>query len=347
MDPLDLPDLLQSIAATPPEFHRNIVAAAVAEQFGLSGNFTLLVSERDQNFALTTAGKDRYVIKVTSLEEDTLVTDFQIAALLHLEKSGALGVPRMVRTVSGADRGVIQSDDGTRHCLRVVTWLHGNLLAASELSQDIARSFGHRLAELDLVLANFNHEGDGQLLLWDTQRAGELRNLLVHVDEPAVRQELTRVLDYLDVQVVPGLERLPNQVIHNDANTENILLDAKCRVSGIIDFGDMLRAPRIIEVSTAAAYLRSERGDPMEFIAPFVAGYQERNSLCATELDLLFDLIRTRLAMTLVLFYWRLSARDEDDPYRQKLIANEGSALNFLRRLSDLGRPAFRARLAA
>lgn len=341
-----LSDLLESIAAIPPGFDSTAVATAVTRQFGLSGDYTLLVSERDQNFALTIASKHQYVVKITSLTEHTLVTDFQIAALLHLEKSAVVGVPRIVRTVSGADRGVILSDDGTRHCLRVVTWLNGNLLAASDLSHDNARSFGYQLAELDLALADFKHEGDGQLLLWDTQRAGELRSLLVHVDEAEVRQQLTTVLNYFDGQVMPGLETLPNQVIHNDANTENVLLDANARVSGIIDFGDMLRAPRIIEVSTAAAYLRSDCGDPLQFIAPFVAGYQERNALSGAELDLLFDLVQTRLAMTLVLYYWRLSARDKGDPYRQKLVANEGSALKFLRSLSDLGRSAFHARVA-
>jgi hypothetical protein len=45
--------------------------------------------------------------------------------------------------------------------------------------------------------------------------------------------------------------------------------------------------------------------------------------------------------MTLIVLYWRLAARDEDDPYRQKTLENESDAFEFLVFLTDLGRDAF------
>lgn len=339
-------DLLQSIAVEPPSLDVSVVAAAVAEQFGLAGDYTLLISERDQNFRLTTANNDRYLVKVTSPAEPHAVTDFQIAALSHLANCGVSGVPRTVRTTSGKNRGSIQSDDGSLLCLRVLTWLNGSLLDDNELTPGIANALGYRLAELDRALKSFVHESDGQASLWDTQRAGQLRGLLVHVDDLPVRQQLEAVLNMFEERVTPALKALPHQVIHNDANTENILLGANGDVSGIIDFGDLLRAPRIIEVSTAAAYLRSDGGDPLQLIAPFVAGYHQGNPLSAPEFDVLFDLILTRLAMTVILFYWRLAARDKEDPYLQKQLDSEGGAFTFLQSLSDLGRAAFRERIA-
>jgi Ser/Thr protein kinase RdoA (MazF antagonist) len=63
------------------------------------------------------------------------------------------------------------------------------------------------------------------------------------------------------------------------------------------------------------------------------------------EFELLFDLIRTRLAMTLIILYWRLAARAKDDPYRQKSIAANRNALEFLQNLSSLGRQAFNERI--
>lgn len=338
-------DLLKSIAVEPPSFDVGVVAEAVAEQFGLAGDYTLLVSERDQNFCLTTANNDRYLVKVTGSAEPHDVTDFQIAALSHLDNCGVSGVPRNVQTTSGKNRGSIQSDDGSPLCLRVLTWLNGSLLDDSELTPGIASSLGHRLADLDRALESFVHESDGQASLWDTERAVQLRSLLVHVDDSVVRQRSEAVLDVFEEHVTSALKALPRQVIHNDANTENILLDANGDVSGIIDFGDLLRAPRIIEVSTAAAYLRPDGGDPLQLIAPFVAGYHQRNPLSAPEFDVLFDLILTRLAITVILFYWRLAARDKEDPYLQKLLDSEGGAFTFLQSLSDLGRAAFRERI--
>lgn len=338
-------DTLKSIAAEPPRLETSHVASVVAEQFGLVGDYVSLVSERDQNFRLTTPTKERFVVKVTSLVEEPVVTDFQIAALIHLQESGIQGVPRIVRTTAGSDRGSIAIGNGREACLRVVTWLDGRMLVDSDVTPDVARSLGHRLAELDLAFRNFAHEGDRQVLLWDTQRAGELRSILVHVDDRVVREQLDAVLDAFDRSVKPALNSLPTQVIHNDGHAENILLDANNEVCGIIDFGDMLRAPRIIEVSTAAAYLRTDAPDPLELIAPFVSAYHSRNPISAVEVDLLFDLIRTRQAMTLILFYWRLMARDENDSYRQKLLETENETFDFLRHVSNLGRTVFRDRM--
>ena len=331
--------------ADPPKLGTDLIADTVAEQFGLFGEYAELVSERDQNLKLTTKNGERYVVKVTCLAQDPVVTDFQIAALLHLENRGVGGVPRIVRTKTGHDRGTVRTGDAAEGCLRVVTWIDGQLLDDSDVTPDIASQFGQRLAALDIAFQGFTHPGDSQELLWDSQHADDLRGRLIHVDDSNVRSLLEAVFDDFDNRVKPALASLPSQVIHNDAHGENVLLGETGEVTGIIDFGDMLRAPRVIDVSTAAAYLREDGSDPMRIIAPFVAGYQDSNPLLAAELELLFDLTRTRLLLTIVLFYWRLSARPKHDPYRQKLVETEGDAFRFLQTLSVFGRDAFLERI--
>jgi hydroxylysine kinase len=342
---MSVPSTLHTVAAEPPRLPADVVADAVAQQFGLRGDYHALVSERDQNFRLTTSRGKQYVVKATSLVQDPLVTEFQIAVLLHLERLGVPGVPRIVRTASGESHGEIAVEDGSKICLRVVTFLRGRLLDDCVPTPAIAERLGYRLAELDIALAGFSHAGDSQVLLWDTQRAGELRSLLSHVDDAPMRAHLEEVLDDFDRDVKPVLPGLPRQVIHNDVHNENILIGDAGEIAGIIDCGDMLIAPRIQEISTAAAYLRADANNPLELIAPFVTAYLETNPLLKPELDLLFDMIRTRLSMTLILFYWRLAAREKGDPYRQKLIAGERDAYGFLRKLSALGPATFLDRL--
>jgi hydroxylysine kinase len=344
---MSAPTALRSVAAEPPRLPVQVVADAVAQQFGLRGDYQSLVSERDQNFRLTTSRGKQYVVKATSLVQDPLVTEFQIAVLLRLEDLGIPGVPHIVRTASGASHGGIGLEDGSTICLRVVTFLHGRLLDDCRPTPAIAQRLGYRLAELDIALAGFSHAGDSQVLLWDTQRAGELRGLLLHVEDASMRLHLEAVLDDFERRVEPALPGLPRQVIHNDVHNENILIGDAGEIAGIIDFGDMLMAPRIQDVSTAAAYLRADGDDPLELIAPFVTAYLETNPLLQAELDVLFDMIRTRLSMTLILFYWRLAAREKGDPYRQKLIAGERDAYGFLRKLSALGPVAVLDRLLA
>ncbi|MBT4518946.1 MAG: phosphotransferase [Halieaceae bacterium] len=337
-------DSTPSVAA--PMLRTEFVAETVNVKFGLSGDYVPLVSERDQNFRLTTREGSRFVVKIASAAEARVAADFQIDVLVHLEDRGVQGVPRIQRTVSGETRSEIRSENGSLHCLRVVTWVDGDLLNDVEITPDIASRFGHRLAELDMGLESFANQVDIRIPLWDTLRAGELRDLLVHVGDHNMRSTLESVLDQFEL-VVGTLGSLPRQVIHNDANTENILIDAADNISGFIDFGDIMWAPRIVDVSTAAAYLRSDGDDRLQIIAPFVAAYHQRSPLLESEFNLLFDLIRTRLSMTLIILYWRLMARDKDDPYRQKTLEGESDAYDFLKYLSGMGRDAFVSRLKA
>ena len=125
-----------------------------------------------------------------------------------------------------------------------------------------------------------------------------------------------------------------------------MLIDPKSRrVTGLIDFGDMIRAPLICDVAIAAAYLRSGSDDPLELIAPFLAAYDAVRPLREPEIALLFDLVRARLATTITILYWRMNARRDDDRYRQKTLEEEAGAIGFLDALSDLGAAGFSGRL--
>jgi hydroxylysine kinase len=338
-------DSLRSVSATPPRIDVRFIANAVSDQYGLSGSYVELVSERDQNFRLVSSDERQFVIKINSLEEGEEEADFQVGALLHLEQFGEAGVPQVVRTQAGLDRGVVVDADGKAHRLRVVTWLDGRLFCDCETTPAIVAGLGNRLAMLDQALLEYSHSADQRVLLWDMQRAAVLLELTGHINEPATREIVEIVLQQFSARVEPLLRFLPTQVIHNDANPENILLDANDSISGIIDFGDMLRAPRVVEVATAASYLRPASDDPFFLVAPFVAAYHSASPLIEGELAILYDLIRTRLAMTLTILYWRQSAREPGDPYRMKVIRSEGNAVKFLQTLSAAGQGSFDQRI--
>ena len=235
-----------------------------------------------------------------------------------------------------AGYGFIDSPQG-RHRLRVVTWIDGQPLLAAGIDARRAADLGAALARLDNALQSYSHPGENPVLLWDLQRAGDLRPLLDVIDEAEVRQTVTRVVDDFEAHVVPA--GLPTQVIHGDANPENVLVTASG--TGFIDFGDMVRAPRIFDVAIAAAYMRSDGDDPLAFIRPFIAGYHAVAPLDEWEAGLLFDLVRARLATTVTLLYWRLRDRPDADDYRRKSLQVEGTASRFLAALERLGRASF------
>jgi Ser/Thr protein kinase RdoA (MazF antagonist) len=339
----DFPQSLESVAALPPDFNPQAVSTAVRVQYGLSGHLQTLVSERDQNFRLQTDDGESYVVKIASGKEEEETTALQIAALLHLESEGISNVPRVVRTTAGADCGSIAAQDSTQYRLRVVSWVDGELFQQLQVTPEMAEQLGRKLASVDLALQSFSHPGQRRELLWDSTRASDLQGLVQHIPDSNLRARIERVLGDFRNRVSIALEALPAQVIHNDANPENVL-----QVSpgvGLIDFGDLLYAPRIVELSTAAAYLRAEQ--PEYLIAPLLRGYRSLTDLQPAELMQLFDLTRTRLAMTVVILYWRLSARDADDPYCLKSAQGERGAIEFLERLDAMGREDFLRRVDA
>ena len=334
---------LTAISTDAPSFTQAAVAAAVEAQFGLSGDYALLVSERDQNFQLRTSDGMQFVVKVTSRTEDAASTDFQVGALLHLESAIDIRTPSVVRTVGGKASGQIDDEEAS-YSLRVVTWVEGVQLETIGVDERLATEFGKALARLDRALHGYSHPGENPVLLWDLQRVVELRKLLDCIDDLSIRKAVERAMYDFEQNVLPAMSDLQLQVIHSDANPENTLVED--REFGFIDFGDIIRAPRIFDVAIASSYLRRLDDSPTALIESFVAGYHSEIRIESREADLLFDLVRGRLATTITLLYWRLEARDEDDQYRQKTLELEGDASQFLKLLDRMGRAEFRQKLS-
>ncbi len=312
-------------------------------EYGLAGELTSLVSERDQNFGVKTTDGRRYVFKIANRSESHVTTDFQIKALLHIERQRySFATPVIYRTVRG-DTSAQMVDGDVLHVCRVVSYLPGALLSTVDPSPRLAGNFGQRAAELDIALAEFEHAGESQVLLWDLQRANQLRELLQYLGDTALRTAVGRCLDDFDVRVKPALPTLRRQVIHADLHGENVLVNAEDHdlIAGVFDFGDMIRAPLIMEVAIAAAYLRVIEGDALLLIAPFVSGFNEVIALREVEIGLLFDLVRARLAATISILRWRATTRGSDDEYSRDNLHGQRAAETFLARLDVLGRDAF------
>jgi Ser/Thr protein kinase RdoA (MazF antagonist) len=79
----------------------------------------------------------------------------------------------------------------------------------------------------------------------------------------------------------------------------------------------------------------------MSLVTPFVSAFHAVLPLQANELELLFDLLRARLAATISIMRWRIAQRGADDEYTSLYSQGESDAEAFLLRLNSLGRSAF------
>lgn len=342
------PGSLRVIAQPPPALPTETVAGHLACHYGLEGPLQPLVSERDQNFRLQAGNGTSYVVKIANAAENRDATELQVAVLQHLAKQSCpVAVPVPLPSRDGSALTAIDHA-GIPYSLRVVSWLHGRPAEDVGYTVDFAFALGQALAHIDVALAGFECRGDGQHLLWDMRHAGDLRALVHHVASANLRQRVESCLADFEASVLPAFPTLRTQIIHNDLNPGNVLVanDNLATVAGVIDFGDMVRAPLVVDVAVALSYMRRFSGDPLELPATFVAGYSAVQALGERELALLYDLVRIRLATTITILYWRAAARGSDDPYLEKSLAERG-AERFLDVMDAISRDQFAHRLLA
>ncbi|MDX2419063.1 MAG: phosphotransferase [Xanthomonadales bacterium] len=323
------------LTTKPPAFSNAEVAAIAADHFGLHAKLRSLVSERDQNFRLTTQDGLRYTLKVSNNAEQLEVIDFQNQALLHVaKKDPSFPLPRVIPTLDGHLHSRVEHA-GKSHFVRVLSWLEGSVIHDTSVSPALAGRMGQLLARLNVALKGFDHPGSNPPSLWDMKRAASLADLVVYIEEPGLRQMIGQTLDRFISQVKPVLGTLRTQVIHNDMNPGNVLMDIARpdQISGLIDFGDITRSPVIIDLAVAAAYQLSEGSDPLAGALPMIAGYHSINPLQNAEMELLTDMIRTRLITSLLIGSYRAILFPEN---REYLLISHHSAKNFLVNLSHL-----------
>ena len=319
------------ILAAPPAIAPAPLAAALAAHWGLAGALHPLGGERDRNFRLDRAEGAPLLVKLAHPDEEAAITGFQTEALLHLEAAdSALPLPRMLRARGGETAVVHPAEDGRPCLLRVLTYLPGRPMTGAVAS---AHALGVLTARLDRALEGFAHPADGRRLIWDLREAPALRAFLGDVEDAGLRALAAAALDRFEDRAAAVLAALPGQVIHNDLNPHNVLVDEAGALSGIIDFGDMVRASRLQEVATACAYLVRPGDAPLAGPAAFLAGYRTVLALPEAQAALLPVLIAARMAMTVLITHWRARRQPENAPYILRNMPGARAGLEGLARL--------------
>ena len=308
-----------------------------AEHYGLPAIAHRLNSERDQNFRLTTLDGREYVLKIANPAEDRAITNLQTEALLHLAAADpSLPIPRVFPALNGARELDIAFDDGSARVVRLLSFMSGIPMHAVEGTTSLWRDLGQSAARLAQGLRDFRHSGVNHRLLWDLQHAAELRSLIdaVPIDRRSVVEHFLGGFEARALPVLPGLHQQP---VHNDLNPHNIVVDPNNqeRISGIIDFGDLTSTARVNDLAIAAAYQVADSDDPLAPPCELIAAYHAVSPLDPTEFDLLFDLIATRLVMTVMISGWRAVRYPENRDY---ILRNNNAAWARLTRIARVSR---------
>jgi hydroxylysine kinase len=330
---------------TAPLIEEAEAAALVRRTFGISGRAHLLTSERDKNFQIVADDGRAFVLKVTNAAEDPSVSNFQTSALRHIEAMAPdLPVPKVWASIEGQYETVVRIAAGSRHIVRLLTYLPGEPLYRSEPSLAQARNLGRCLASIGLALKGFRHPGAAHDILWDLKGAARLRPYLVHIADDGRRALADEGLSRFETTILPALRGYRAQVVHNDFNPHNVLVDPgdPARVTGVLDFGDMVETSLVNDVAVAASYQIEENEDPLGRAIGFVASYHSVYPLRPEEIEVLFDLITLRQIMTVTITEWRATLYPDNKTY---ILRNQPRAAAALEILNRIGRAEGTSRL--
>lgn len=269
-----------------------------ASHFGLIVSATELPSYIDRNFALLDDQGRRFVLKLANSATQRAELDFQHAAMNHLTCHG-IPCPQALPTRSGEHLTQVPDGAGNLWWMHLLSWLEGSFLVdLKDHSPALNHDFGRFLGQMDRAFADFSHPAMHRRFFWNPSCAPMVMPFIQHIPAGPRRQLVQSIFDTFEQQVQPRLAELRHSVIHCDGNDYNVLVNHNQRISGVIDFGDMCYAPVVGELAIGAVYMMLGKADPLETAARIAAGFHQAFFLTALELELLYPLILTRLAVS-------------------------------------------------
>lgn len=203
---------------------------------------------------------------------DYEILTWQSDAIGRLVAAG-LPVPRLLPAVDG--RETVRSRYRDRDIVvQLGEWRSGTPLADVSPTSATLRDIGATSARIVQALSAHPLPPVPVHHIWELARTAEtLAEVRPQISDPAVLDLVDIAANRFADQVMPRLPFLTSGVVHHDLNDFNVLVEPGPdgpRVSGILDFGDLVTGPRIAELIVASAYagrLLPEPGPAMLCVA--------------------------------------------------------------------------------
>ncbi len=328
-----------------PKFSYHQAVDLARDVYGIAGSASSLPSEWNQNFLLEDEDGNRFVLKIANSSVQRTLLDAQNEAMERVACYAAgLRCPTVRPTVSGEKITTIRGAGERDHFVRMLTYLPGVLIGEWQPhTPALLRSLGEFFGRLDRALDGFDHPGAQRHLEWDIAHGPEtVRRYLPHLTDFTARSLVEKYLVRYEEHVVGQLPHLRKAVIHNDGNDYNVLAEDPGTgvhvVTGVIDFGDMVKTQTVFEVAIAATYALLDKSDPIAAAADVVGGYHAVNPLTHTEQDVLLDLLTMRLCMSVCISAYQI----RQNPSNEYLVISQRPAWEALERLATVERDTAR-----
>ncbi|MGB0901030.1 aminotransferase class III-fold pyridoxal phosphate-dependent enzyme [Halocynthiibacter sp.] len=288
---------------------------ALDHHWGIDATLSGLDGEYDLNFKADSG----HVLKVMRPGCDAAFIDMQTGAIDAARKADTtLPLPDVIPTKSGALFTEITDETGEIRLCWVLSLVAGRPWADFLPHTDtLIHGLGAQNAQLTLALSGFEHSELHRDFKWDLMKAAWVKNDLQVIENVSRRRLISEICSGFDA-AFPVLQTLPKSAIHNDLNDYNILVSGNLttspHISGLIDFGDMCAGPRIVDLAITAAYVVLGDVDAEKALVSLIQGYHSVSPLTPQEIDLLWPLLKMRLAVSVV-NSTLMAVENPDDPY--------------------------------
>ncbi len=287
------------------------------QHWGISATLSALDGEFDLNYLAS--GEQSYVLKVMRAGCAAPFIDLQIKAFQHiLTNAPDIPVPAVVNSLAGAPYVTVTDPAGQSRIAWVLEKVEGIPYARFKPhSAALIHDIGAQVGAIDKALADFRHPELSRDFKWDLTKGDWIADHLDAIADPARTGLIKDILREFSA-VKPTLAALPRAAIHNDANDYNVIVNGSLsetpHVTGLIDLGDICDNPRVCDIAIAAAYIALDHPDPEQALGALVSGYHTSYPLTVAEVDLIWPLLRMRLAVS-VINSTLMATEDPDDPY--------------------------------
>ena len=320
-----------------PSVSEEAAARLALEHWGVEGQARECASERDRVFEISGSAGVAGFLKVSNALEERAVLDAEAAMLAALSESQSCYTLPTWRPALEGGSLIRQRLDGRAHFVRFLETVPGIPLDRFRPhGPELRRQIGRLAGILDRSTTGVT--AANRPMVWDLRGAASLiPENLAAIESPARREIIATILERHRAYVAPRVAELRESLIYNDANPANIhvdpgrMRDGAPHIVGVVDFGDAIRSWTVANLAVASAYAAFGSCDPLSAFCHVARGYAAEHQMTEAEADVVYELARLRLALSVTVS----SVRGAQEPDNDYLLVSQAPAWDVLERLQQ------------
>ena len=305
------------------------------DHYNIKGTASPLPGYVDFNFRIKVENEEGYILKISRVEENKKYLEYQQHLLQFIENSDEeIIAPMAVTDKNNHLISEITDRFGKIRCVRLLTWVSGNLWSAvNPQLEDLRFSIGEQCGTLTKALQGFKHPEAHYNFEWDIAQSLWTKKHF-HLFEATEKEILMQYQNKFEA-CQPSYIALRKSIVHNDPNDNNIIVTQnrlQPKAKAAIDYGDAIHTQIINDTAILCTYGIMRHNDPLDAALAFIKGYHFSFPLLEKEVAHLYNAI----AMRLVIIVTRAAMSKIEEPDNEYLWISEKPAWKVLKKWSKI-----------